>query len=224
MHAPRTFAIASAPFVVAVADGLGGHARGDLASNIALTRLAAITSDNVERLTESSLSEIIQTVHQDLVDMAELSAKYRGMGTTIAGIVFQSNKALAFNVGDSRVYRREGDYLQIISVDDRMPGERGFGEASAGSTSNILLQCLGVGTTSAPPTPHFSTVALGATDTFLLCTDGLFDCLSLDEIEAAVRRPDGESLEGLIAATLAAGAPDNVTIVEIKVIANDDAS
>jgi serine/threonine protein phosphatase PrpC len=216
MFRAQTVEVPGFPLVVAVADGLGGHACGEVASGIALAWLATRTAGH-ETLTEINLIQILQSIHSDLVELAGKSSQFRGMGTTIAGLVLQLDEAIAFNVGDSRVYRREGDFLQLLSIDDRMPGNLGFGEGAEGPISNLLLQCLGAQRDSVPPTPHVKTLPLGAADTFLLCTDGVSDVVSLDDMESCVRDPAGQCVGALVGAVLAAGAPDNFSIVEVRV-------
>jgi serine/threonine protein phosphatase PrpC len=98
-----------------------------------------------------------------------------------------------------------------------LAGERGFGEAAAEhTTSNLLLQCLGARQDSAAPIPHVKTLPLGAADTFLLCTDGVSDFISLDDIETCMRDPAGRCVMALVEAALAAGAPDNFSIIEVR--------
>jgi serine/threonine protein phosphatase PrpC len=140
------------------------------------------------------------------------------MGTTVAGLAVQGDEAIIFNIGDSRVYRREGDFLQLLTVDDRLSGEREFGEAKEAAATNVLLQCLGAQRTSESPIAHFNTLPLGALETFLVCTDGVSDVVSLDDIEACMRNPSRRCVEDLAAAVLAAGAPDNFSIIEVRII------
>jgi PPM family protein phosphatase len=219
MSTSKVFRPAGSAFLVAVADGLGGHNRGDVASTFALARLAAL-SDAMSEIDESSLRSALTAVHAELTDLAGTSLQFRGMGTTIAGLAVLRGQALLFNAGDSRIYRREGDFLQLLSVDDRLASERDFGDGAAEPATNILLQCLGGAQSSGVLSPHVSTVPLGDNETFLLCTDGLSDVLTLDEIEGVLMGNDDDPLAILLRKALDAGAPDNLTVVIVHILAS----
>jgi serine/threonine protein phosphatase PrpC len=139
------------------------------------------------------------------------------MGTTIAGLCVQRDEVLVFNAGDSRVYRKEGNFLQLLSVDDRLTGEKGFGESEAEESPGVLVQCLGGPGAAASLSPHVSSVSIGSEETFLVCTDGIHNVLSLDEIEAAMSSNHYDWLAALVEKTLAAGAPDNLSVLAIRI-------
>jgi protein phosphatase len=217
MGAPQDFHNDQVPFLAAVADGLGGHSRGDLASAIALIRLCALVGNEESQTTAGSLAATLSTIHTELLELSASSVGFRGMGTTIAGLHVQRDEVLVFNAGDSRVYRKEGGFLQLLSVDDRLTGEKRFGECDAEESSGVLLQCLGGPGAAAPLSPHVSTVAIGLEETFLVCTDGVHNVLSLDEIEAAMSSNHYDWLVALVEKALTAGAPDNLSVLAIRI-------
>jgi serine/threonine protein phosphatase PrpC len=190
---------------------------------LALSRIAVLPSI-ASSVTEDSIAAMLQTVHSELCEIDRSSPQYRGMGTTVAGIVILPDQAFLFNVGDSRIYRREGNFLQILSVDDRPASGAGFGEDADQVQTNVLLQCLGGSPSAGVLTPHITGVPLGKEETFLLCTDGLYDAVPLDEIESSVNSATHDSLPDLLRKTIAAGAPDNVTIISLRVSRSDAAA
>ena len=218
MGAAREFCFDGPPFLAAVADGLGGHNRGDIASTLALSRLAVLEGLAVPD--EGSLGSALETVHEELTELASSSAEFRGMATTIAGIALLEDRALLFNAGDSRIYRREGEHLQRLSVDDR-PACVGAGEDAMDQATNVVLQCLGGERGPQQLVPHFMSVDLAEHETFLLCTDGLHDVVNLHDMEAALldaeADPQADPVLALLNRALEAGAPDNVTILLVRI-------
>jgi protein phosphatase len=217
MGAPEDFHSDQVPFLAAVADGLGGHSRGDLASAIALVRLCVLVGNEVPRATAGSLATMLSTIHGELLALSASSVGLQGMGTTIAGLCVQRDEVLVFNAGDSRVYRKEGNFLQLLSVDDRLTGEKGFGESEPNDSPDVLLQCLGGPAAAASLSPHVSSVSIGSEETFLVCTDGVHNVLSLDEIEAAMSSNHYDWLVALMEKALSAGAPDNLSVLAIRI-------
>jgi len=134
------------------------------------------------------------------------------MGTTIAGVVVTDQSVIVFNVGDSRVYRFDDSGLVQLSVDDNEAPARGQ------IRSPILTQTLGGSWEVAPIRPHLVTQPLGDTARYLICSDGLTDAISDPAITAVLRDHDGgRAAFELWKATIAAGAPDNVTIAMLNI-------
>ncbi|GAA3793712.1 PP2C family protein-serine/threonine phosphatase [Streptomyces chiangmaiensis] len=198
------------PLVVAVADGLGGHPGGDVASALVARRLASIGSaltdeDAVRAALDACNRAVFEASGGD--EASELAA----MGTTVAGTVVLPDSLLAFNVGDSRVFAASPDGLQQVSVDDSppvAPGQR---------TTSLVTQCLGGSLAYRAVRPHVTTVPLAPGDRYLICTDGVTDPLTTDVLEEVMREHDDcRAAFELWKAAIAAGGPDNITLAVVR--------
>ena len=116
---PQTlaFPIAS-PLLVAVADGLGGHPGGDVASSLVVRELAR-AGPMID--SEQQLRDVLHACNRALYGIAADQPRLIAMGTTVAGVLLTSDQVLAFNIGDSRVYTHGPDGLRQVSVDDSPP-------------------------------------------------------------------------------------------------------
>jgi serine/threonine protein phosphatase PrpC len=191
------------PLVCAIADGMGGHRAGEVASRHAVRQLAAAS----ERLTSAKrVAECVTGINGRLYEAMAHDPSLEGMGTTVAGLVL-SEPAIWFNVGDSRVYRFRGGRLSQLSVDDVPPGPR-FG---------YITQSLGGATPTAPVEPHLGEEALSASTRFLLCSDGLTDMLGDDVIADCLALDDANAVARLFELAMDAGGADNVSIVIARV-------
>jgi serine/threonine protein phosphatase PrpC len=216
MEEPAQFTTSSAVSVVfAVADGLGGHASGEVASQYALARIEALLGGRTE-IDEQFVKQTLSLVHRELVDLSKAAPAYHGMGTTVAGLLLNSDDVMIFHVGDSRVYRKEEKFLQLLTEDDRL-SERKYGDSASQGTGNALLQCLGAQTDYSEITPHVQIMPRSSKpETFLLCTDGLFDLVALDEMEASISGQYDTRVKSLFDKACAGGGRDNVTIVIVE--------
>ena len=197
------------PLVVAVADGLGGHPGGDVASALVARRIASIgPALDDEETVRAVLNACNRAVYQAAAEGSELTA----MGTTVAGIVVRPGSLLIFNVGDSRVLAASRDGLRQVSVDDSpplAPGQR---------TTSLVTQCLGGSPGYRAISPHVTAAPLSPGDRYLVCTDGLTDPLTTDVIEELMRdHNDGRAAFELWKAAIAAGGPDNITLAVVRV-------
>ena len=197
------------PLVVAVADGLGGHPGGDVASALVARRIASIgPARDDEEAVRAVLNACNRAVYQAAAEGSELTA----MGTTVAGIVVRPGSLLIFNVGDSRVLAASRDGLRQVSVDDSpplAPGQR---------TTSLVTQCLGGSPGYRAISPHVTAAPLSPGDRYLVCTDGLTDPLTTDVIEELMRdHDDGRAAFELWKAAIAAGGPDNITLAVVRV-------
>ncbi|MFE1596958.1 PP2C family protein-serine/threonine phosphatase [Nocardia sp. NPDC058705] len=194
---------------VVVCDGMGGHAGGAEASAMAcelLTEPGAIDGESPEQLTATTRLRL-QAVSDAINDRAQHQPELAGMGCTVVGVVLDpSGRALVFNVGDSRCYRLEGDYLSQLSVDHRHLG------------GNVLHQAIGGGVRMILE-PDFFDCRLPAGVGLVLCTDGLDDYASASDIEALLVSAPPRLPTQLTELALAGGGGDNVTVVQIETIA-----
>ena len=202
--------------VFAVADGLGGHSSGEIASQFVVSRISNLIGNQVN---EESLSKELQSIHRELFDISSSVLDYRGMGSTVAGLVASPlDKTFLFHVGDSRIYRREDRFLQLMTKDDRVEPQ-GYGETDISlPTSSLLLQCLGGVIEFSQISPHIITLeASEKTEVFLICSDGLSDMLSQDEIEESMSENLEQWILNLFEKVCNAGALDNISILIVEV-------
>jgi len=197
MDDPRAFR-QKLPVVCAVADGMGGHSSGEVASRMAAQTLAAAARDLTSaQHVRACLLDIDDTLNRMMAQNAALA----GMGTTIVGLVL-ADPLIWFNIGDSRLYRWRDGRLVQMSVDDTPPGPR----------SGLITQSLGGGLPEAP-VPHVGEIALTPPARFLLCSDGLTDMLDDDDIAACLMLDDTDAVLELFEMAMSAGGVDNVSIV-----------
>ncbi len=206
---------AAPPCVVAVADGLGGHPGGEVASSLVARRLASTGS---ELDGEQAVREALHTCNRAVYEAAGSAPELTAMGTTVAGIVLLPASVVVFNVGDSRVYAVASDGLRRLSVDDSpplAPGQR---------TTSVVTQSLGGSDALTVVEPHVETVPLAPGDRFLVCSDGLTDPVpdgGLLEVLSRSReeseRADGRAAFELWRSAIEAGGPDNITLALVRV-------
>jgi serine/threonine protein phosphatase PrpC len=199
------------PLVVAVADGLGGHPGGDVASALVVRRIASIgpalsSADAVRDALNACNRAVYEAAGGD--EGSSLAA----MGTTVAGAVIQPGSLLVFNVGDSRVFAASRDGLRQVSVDDSPPLEPGQ------RTTSLVTQCLGGSLAYRAVQPHVASASLSPGDRYLICTDGVTDPLTTDVLEEVMREhDDGRAAFELWKAAIEAGGPDNITLAVVRV-------
>jgi PPM family protein phosphatase len=197
------------PLVVAVADGLGGHPAGDVASSIVARTLA----DAGPALDSAkAVHEVIHACNRAVYAAAKDQPALIAMGTTVAGVALTPDRAFVFNVGDSRVYAFGPDGLRQASVDDSpplAPGQR---------YTTIVTQTLGGGIAYTAVDPHVSGHPLSPDVRWLACTDGLSDLVPSDTLADLLDQyDDGRAAFELWKAAIAAGGPDNITLALIRV-------
>jgi PPM family protein phosphatase len=194
------------PLVVAVADGLGGHPGGEVASAMVACRLAQIGPilDTEDRVREALIA-CDHEVHAAAAREPALTA----MGTTVAGVVVTVDQVLAFNVGDSRVYAAGPGGVHQLSTDDRLSGDD--------LPPGIVTQALGGIGELAALGPHLITSPLSEDTGYLICTDGLTDSVPADVLNQTLgQHQDGEAVFELWKAAMEAGGPDNITIALVN--------
>ena len=187
MSKPEQFNLQQSFHILMIADGMGGHADGALASHSALNYLTALP---LEQFTEPQTCEsAINDANDDIYDRMLANPHATGMGTTVVGAALTPTGLLIFNVGDSRAYLHEPGRLMQLSHDDVPPKAVG---ASHRRASHAITQSLGGTNVRTAITPHIiSFPPLAAGETILLCSDGLTDMLDDDAICEALDRCDG---------------------------------
>ena len=193
------------PLLVAVADGLGGHPGGEVASALVVRQLARL---GPLLDTEDRLRAALDACNRAVYAAAERNPTLTAMGTTVAGIVVTADRVLAFNIGDSRVYAAGPGGVRQLSTDDRPP---------AGEPAGLVTQALGGSAEPAAVDPHLVTSPLSADTNYLICTDGLTDCVPIGVLTDVLRQhQDGRAVFALWKAAMDAGGPDNITIALVR--------
>jgi protein phosphatase len=199
--------------VIAVVDGMGGHAHGDYAGSLVAR---AIAERRREFLDETHIADSIREINRDLHSASMQAPELSGMGATLAGIAVVDASVFIFSIGDAAVFDVTSHYALQRSVSDAV------GPAQPGA----VTQSLGGATTELSIDPHILREALDSEKTYLICSDGLTAALSLAAIEDAMAESASfdERVQALVTAALEAGAPDNVSVVLAKVIPRPSAA
>lgn len=208
--------------VFAVADGMGGHSAGDVASNAVVTRLAEVAGDgfmNAESVMTALMGATIDISHA-------LDERGVGSGTTATGVAMTMHSGhpywVVFNVGDSRVYFFERNVLTQMTVDHSVVQELVSAgliteeDAEHHPDSNVVTRAVGF---NAPPEPDFWLIPVTSGSRILICSDGLtreVDHRRL-RLHLAAGLNSEETAQALIDAALAEGGRDNVTAIVIDV-------
>lgn len=203
-------------FFVAIADGMGGHNAGEVASEIVLRKMAEKINTLEENLTEnelrSKISEWAEEIHNFILDEGNKDIAKNGMGSTLIGVLFYNNFAYYVNVGDSRLYRfRDGNLMQI-SKDHSLREATG----DKNIASNIIINSFGGGEKIFVDFAPVGGKILNG-DVLLLCSDGLSDMVSDDEIEKILNNEKEGVIEKLLDGAKKKGGEDNISMVLIDI-------
>lgn len=208
-----------------LADGMGGHDSGELASEAALLTLSAATSAGELIETQKALIDLLDEAQARISDIETSSERRAGTTTTGAVLVTVEGEPhwLILNIGDSRTYRFQHGTLQQLTRDHSQVQDfidAGFltpEDARTDPRRNVITRALGAGMIE-PVADYFSTVALPG-DILLMCSDGLTGELPDDEIARILGDADGvvDAADELVDAALELGAHDNVTVIVVEV-------
>lgn len=222
----RWFADPAASLFV-VADGLGGHAAGEVASQRAVERLPRLLASRRNALATRQESQVARTltavlraVNRAIWREAQENAACRGMGTTVVFVLVLGETAIVASVGDCRAYlHREGN-LHVLTHDHSLAQYLLDNRMMAADDPRLplarrrLLQHLGM---ASPPLPWMRKLTLAGGDRLLLCSDGLTDMVVDEDISAVLEREPG--VQGACAALIdmakLAGGRDNITTVVV---------
>ena len=211
MDAPMTLQrVVLTPLVCLVADGLGGHAGGDVASRFVAERL---TERAAKAHDAASLEALLRAVDAALLAAMGERPALQGMGSTVAGLHVTPSGLMVFNVGDSRVYRVAPAGLIQLSTDDT-PGAKLADGRTAAHTTSLLTQSLGGWQEPGGLTPHL--LQEPAPGRWLLCSDGLSDLLDPAAMAAHIQEDDAASVSALFDAAMAAGGDDNISLLLVR--------
>lgn len=208
----------------AVADGMGGHAGGDVASSIAIQRLERLDHSfpDVDEA-QASLQAAVTTAAGDLIRAAKERPELAGLGTTVSAIIMVEDHAVIGHIGDSRIYLYRDDELTQITADHTFvqrlvdSGRITPEEARYHPRRSVLMRVLS-DMDHDPELDMFVMPTLPG-DRWLLCSDGLSGVVDEPHILKAMRLglPPGRTADNLLKQALDGGAPDNVTVVLVEV-------
>lgn len=208
------------PNLFVVADGMGGHVAGEIASKLAVTTIAQYIKEHFDgEHIEQMLEEAVHLANQHIYERSQQGRQYLGMGTTVTACYVVDNLLYWAHVGDSRMYLLQGSELKQITDDHSLVGEllrNGTitkAEAAVHPQRNILTRAVGTSSKILVDSGHLE---WKKTDVMLLCTDGLSGLVAEDKISELLiaAREDGQSaIECLVQQALTAGGHDNITVI-----------
>ncbi|PRI12353.1 Stp1/IreP family PP2C-type Ser/Thr phosphatase [Leucobacter massiliensis] len=214
-----------------VADGMGGHAGGDVASAVAAKSMAALDvppSSSPEATTNSLRTAILET-NTKLRNVVKDRPELAGLGTTFTGFITVGDRLALAHIGDSRLYLLRDNQLRQITKDHTFvqrlvdSGKITEEEAKTHPRRSVLMRVLG----DVDASPQIDTDVLDTRpgDVWLLCSDGLCGYVEDHDIEKILRRRSSlqGAVDALIDKSLAHGAPDNVTVVLVETEAAEEA-
>ncbi len=222
--------------LVVLADGMGGYNAGEVASGIATTVITTELRQVVEAtpphsakategetLAEKMLREQILKANTSIFRAAQSQPQYAGMGTTLVVALFYDNKVAVAHIGDSRLYRLRANKFEQVTRDHSLLQEQIDGgfiskqEARLSANKNLVTRALGIDA-SVEPEIHEYTAEVG--DVYLLCSDGLCDMVSDEDISMALQTI-GSNLklcaQQLIQMANDNGGRDNVSVILVRV-------
>jgi protein phosphatase len=213
------------PPLFAVADGMGGHGAGDLASRLAIDTLTV--AGRLRPLSVEGMLDALDGANRAIVTYEGV----RGMGTTVTGVALletpDGDRLMVFNVGDSRVYRLTGGLLEQVTVDHSEvqelveAGVITRDQARIHPRRNIVTRALG---TSPPSRADYWLLAVTPGDRYLICSDGLYSELPDEHITSLLANGGSPqaTADALVSAAEVAGGHDNITVIIVDVVGFGD--
>ncbi len=232
-----SFLVMEAKNLYAVADGMGGHSSGEIASRIAVETISDFfrTSEISEDSTwpyayddnisfeGNKLKTAVAVANEKIQEYAAQHPESRGMGTTVVAVLVLDSRLILCHVGDSRCYLLRDGRFSLVTSDHSWVNEQvklGFlteEEAQKHPFRNVITKALG---TKGEATAEINETEGKKGDMLLLCTDGLNSMVSDDEIAGIVSAEDGleDKAKKLIEAANSKGGEDNITLVLLKIV------
>jgi protein phosphatase len=211
------------PRLLAVADGMGGHAAGEVASAVAISVLTALDEDLPASDLLDALADAVARANQKLHDLVDANPSIGGMGTTLTAMLWSGTRVAVCHIGDSRAYLLSGGELQQITHDHTLvqslvdDGRISPDEAATHPQRSLLLRALD-GSSDVEPDLSLREAQVG--DRYLLCSDGLSGVVSepvLHRTLATVAEPD-DAVRQLVDLAIGGGGPDNITCIVADVV------
>jgi len=214
------------PRLLAVADGMGGMAAGDLASSVVITRLSELDQDVPNAAMIDVLDRTVVAANDELREGVDANPELRGMGTTLTALLISGRAIAMVHIGDSRAYllrdgrlrqvTKDHTYVQMLVDEGAITAE----EASHHPHRSLVTRVL----QGEPIEPNYSVREAIKGDRYLLCSDGLSNVVSMATMGDVLRdyRDPDACAERLIDLALRAGGPDNITAIVADIVAVDD--
>lgn len=205
------------PRLLAVADGMGGMAAGDVASNIVISAIAPLDEDVPSDNLIDSWRGAISLANQQLRETVEANPRLDGMGSTLTGMLFAGTRMGLVHIGDSRAYMlRDGEFTQITKDDTYVQilvdeGRITLEEAGAHPQRSLITKAMD----GRDVEPEYSVRQVLPGDRYLICSDGLSSVVSAETIAQSLREyvDPKQCVDRLLALALRGGGPDNITII-----------
>ncbi|HET9517735.1 MAG TPA: protein phosphatase 2C domain-containing protein [Actinoplanes sp.] len=203
--------------LLAVADGMGGMAAGDVASAIAIEAMKSLDTQIDDDRQMDALHKALEEANGRIADTVTADPALQGMGTTLTAMLFSGGRAALAHVGDSRAYLLRDGRLNQLTKDDtyvQMLVDQGLirpEEAGSHPRRAVVTQAL----QGEPVSPSYVVVDPEPGDRWLLCSDGLTTVVSFETIETALRQyPDLQACaDHLLDLALRGGGPDNISLI-----------
>ncbi|MEW6569818.1 MAG: protein phosphatase 2C domain-containing protein [Nitrospirota bacterium] len=206
----------------ALADGMGGHAKGELASRSVLT---AFKEKYREIKHTDDIWNIVRLARENLNSLVRSDREKFGLGTTISGLLFKNRRAFVFSCGDSRIYMYSQSRLKRITKDHSLVQELVDSgiiteeEMRFHPQKHILVSSVMGDLRSDPPDLFLKEIEIAEGERFLLCSDGLWESMSKDEMERCLAKEDlGHAGDCLFKQAMARDAPDNISFIVLEVL------
>ncbi|MBY0441601.1 MAG: protein phosphatase 2C domain-containing protein [Mycobacteriaceae bacterium] len=210
--------------LLALADGMGGHAAGEVASQLVIAALAHLDDDEPGGDLLGKLNSAVRSGNSAIAAQVEMEPELDGMGTTLTALLFNGNRIGLVHIGDSRGYLLRNGELTQITKDDTFvqtlvdEGRITPEEAHSHPQRSLIMRAL----TGHEVEPTLIIREAHTGDRYLLCSDGLSDPVSDETIFEALQIPDvSECAHRLIELALRGGGPDNVTVIVADVVDED---
>ena len=210
-----------------VADGMGGHSSGEVASEMAVELISKFYYEDESASSAKALEKAIEQASRQIYQTSISDEKYFGMGTTVVALVILNNTAFSAHVGDSRLYRLRGYEMELLTMDHSQVMEMvqqgiiSMEEAQNHDDKNVILRA--VGTQNTVQVEVSKPFDIEDADEFLLCSDGLSDMVTDTEIVQVWfgAKNIHTAVEKLIDLAKQNGGHDNVTVGIVKVSAEN---
>lgn len=211
-----------------VADGMGGHASGEVASQMAIELISYFYYADEEYSAPEALRNAIQQANTEIYETAISDEKYYGMGTTLVALVLLDDVGYSAHVGDSRLYRLRNKQMELLTLDHSQVMEMvkegiiSMEEARNHDDKNVILRA--VGTQPTVDVEVSESFSVKPNDEFLLCSDGLSDMVDDDEIAEVWTKANNihEASENLVEKAKEYGGHDNVTVAIVRMPAENE--
>jgi PPM family protein phosphatase len=209
------------PRLLSLADGMGGHAAGEVASKVVIAALAPLDDDEPGEDLLGQLREATAAGNGAIAELVASDPELDGMGTTLTAILFAGTRIGLVHIGDSRAYlMRNGQFAQITHDDTFVQslideGRITEDEAASHPQRSLLLKAL----TGHEVEPNLTIREARAGDRYLLCSDGLSGVVSHETLNDTIKIPDAQACaDRMIELALKGGGPDNVTVIVADVV------